>query len=94
MSNIPKKFTAEKTTFIHVGTATVPVSSFPSKILSEFEVLDSMKQDAGNLAYQLEVITLAIKAKTNELATEIAEYYKEKTPAPVAPTVPVVETDV
>lgn len=85
MTNIPKKFITEKTTFIHVGNATVPVSSFPSKILTEFDVLDSMKQDAGNLAYRLEVITLAIKAKTNELAVEIAEFYKAEAAANVAP---------
>lgn len=87
---LPKKFTAEKTSFIHVGTATIAVSSFPSAILTEFEVLDSMKHDAGVLAYQLEVITSAIKSKTNEIAGLISEHYKETPPieklAIVAPT--------
>lgn len=78
MNTRPTKFTAEKTTFIHVSGATVPVNSFPNNILIEFEVLDAMKQEAGDIAYKLEIITMAIKAKTSELTGLISEHLQSK----------------
>lgn len=79
---LPKRFVHEKTTVINVGGSAVPVTSFPQAIIEEFEMMDKMKFEAGELAFRLEVLALAIKAKTAEITSLVSDHYRKKDAAP------------
>jgi len=74
----PKKYVQELTSFITVEGKAIPVSLLPDNITKEIEVLDSIKRDVGNLAYQLEVLTLAMKYKSHEIATMVNAHFASK----------------
>lgn len=75
---LPKRFAHEKTSFINVSGTTVPVTSFPQFIVEEFEVLDKMKSKAAEMAFDLEMLALAIKQKTSDITSLVGEHYRKK----------------
>lgn len=74
MTEMPKRLTPEKTTFINVGGAMVPISTLPPNIAQEFLLIDAMKSEAAQISYRLEILSLAIKGKSQELANAVARY--------------------
>lgn len=72
--NMPKRLTPEKTTFINVGGTMVPTSVLPDNIAQEFLLIDRMKAEAAEMTYKLEVLALAIKAKSQELGGMVANH--------------------
>lgn len=76
--NMPKRLTPEKTTFMNVGGTMVPLSTLPDNIAQEFLVIDRMKNEAADLTYKLEVLALAIKAKSQELGGMIANHMMQQ----------------
>lgn len=74
MTEMPKRLTPEKTTFINVGGTMVPISTLPSNIAQEFLLIDAMKSEAAQITYRLEILSLAIKGKSQELANAVARY--------------------
>lgn len=76
--NMPKRLTPEKTTFMNVGGTMVPLSSLPDNIAQEFLLIDRMKNDAADLTYRLEVLALAIKAKSQELGGAITNHLMQQ----------------
>ena len=72
--NMPKRLTPEKTTFINVGGTMVPTSVLPDNIAQEFLIIDRMKAEAADLTYKLEVLSLAIKGKSQELGASVTAH--------------------
>lgn len=86
--NMPKRLTPDKTTFINVGGSMVPTSVLPDSIAQEFLLVDRMKNEAAELTYKLEVLALAIKAKSQELGAMVANHMLAQTKAEKAETQP------
>ena len=78
MNAMPKRLTPEKTTFINVAGTMVPVSTLPENIAQEFLLIDTMKQEAASLSYKLEVLSLALKAKSRELGAAVAQHMAQQ----------------
>lgn len=76
--NMPKRLTPEPTTFINIGDSMIPISTLPENIAQEFLLIDRLKSEAVELTYRLEVITLAIKAKTQEIGVYTNAYFASK----------------
>lgn len=74
MKKMPKRLTPEKTTFINVGGSMIPIYALPYEISQEFLMIDAMKSEAAQLTYRLEVLSLAIKAKSQDLGNAVAQY--------------------
>lgn len=74
MTEMPKRLTPEKTTFINVGGTMIPISTLPYNIAQEFLLIDAMKSEAVQITYRLEILSLAIKAKSQELVNAVAQY--------------------
>lgn len=81
---MPKRLTPDKTTFINVGGTMVPTSVLPDNIAQEFLLVDRMKNEAADLTYRLEVLALAIKAKSQELGGMVANHMLAQKKAEVA----------
>lgn len=76
---LPKRYEIEKTTYITVGGTAIPLSTLPEEIAAEFAVIDKIKQEASELTMRLEILSLAIQAKTRQISAQIAaEYAKNK----------------
>lgn len=72
-----KRFIVEKTHYINVDGKVIPISTLPDVVSQEFEVLDMMKHDLLELQYKIELITHAIKSKSNELGMAVQKYLEE-----------------
>lgn len=75
---MPKRLTPEKTTFINVGGTMIPITTLPDSIAQEFLLIDAMKADAADLTYRLEILSLAIRSKTQDLGNMVAQYMVQK----------------
>lgn len=61
---------AKTVTLKHANTE-IEVYRLPEEIRNEIDTLDRMRQDYMDLAYKLEVMELAIKAKMSQINTYI-----------------------
>lgn len=69
-----KKYKAEKTAFVTIDNTPHPLSKFPENYRDEFEVLDALRQKTLDAAFELEVLNLAVKAKTIQLNAALTDY--------------------
>lgn len=72
--NMPNRLRPEKTTFINVGDTMIPISILPANIAQEFILIDRMKDEAAELTYRLEILSLAMKSKVQELGDSVSEH--------------------
>ena len=67
----PLKLPETKT--LTINGQTVKVSALPDEIINEIQTLDKMRQDYVDVGYQLEILNLAILAKSQQISKEISE---------------------
>lgn len=72
-----KRFTVEKTHYINVEGKVIPISTLPDIVAQEFEVLDMMKEELLSLQYKVELISHAIKSKSNDLGLAVQKCLEE-----------------
>jgi hypothetical protein len=68
---MPKRFAPEKTTFVNVGGTVIPISTLPEEIASEYALIDKIKEEAAELTYRLEVLSLAAAYKNQQLGAKV-----------------------
>ena len=87
--SLPKRLTSEPTTILRALNGAIPLSDLSEDTIREIGMLDKMKDDLVQLYYQVEVMTLAINAKMNSIASLVgsekgipADSAAEAAPAP------------
>lgn len=78
MRKLPKRMTMPPTTVFNVGGTVIPISSLPDEIAEEFLLIDAIRNEASEYAYKLEVLQLALNAKTEEVGAKIVAYLTEQ----------------
>lgn len=77
---LPKRFSPDKTSILNDGKNIIMVSSLPLNLQEEFGMIDRMKEDIAELSYKLEVMTLALRAKGQELAVAVSSHMSASIP--------------
>ena len=72
--NLPKRFNPDPTTFINIGENMLPLSVLTKEIQEEFAVLDKMKSEMGELSFRVEVLTSALRNKSQEIGAMVTEH--------------------
>jgi hypothetical protein len=71
MRNLPKRLTPEKTSTINTDGKVIAISTLPLELQEEFLIVDEIKIEAAELSYRLEVLTLALATKSQQLGMAV-----------------------
>ena len=75
-----------ETKVLTINGENVKVSALPDEIINEVQTLDRMRQEYVDAAYKLEVLSLAIAAKTQQISAELKQTIEEKAKSVAAAT--------